>query len=110
MIRETVKKLPGGTRMRPAHIRKGLQTSTEGIRVPGDERDFNEGVQEAYLYHGLGVPALAEKLAVGGLSEHFSGVNAGTMLGDGIYFAEDIGKSDQYCKTMTAKESNELHL
>ena len=31
------------------------------------------------------------------LNEHFSGVNAGTMFGDGIYLAEDMGKSDQYC-------------
>jgi hypothetical protein len=37
-----------------------------------------------------------------GMNEHFSGVNAGTMFGDGIYLAEDMGKSDQYCRPLKA--------
>ena len=32
-----------------------------------------------------------------------SGANAGTMFGDGVYLAEDMGKSDQYCRTLDAK-------
>ena len=49
------------------------------------------------LARGLGAPSKALNIAAAGVNEHFSGVNAGTMFGDGVYFAEDMGKSDQYC-------------
>ena len=42
------------------------------------------------------------------MNEHFSGVNAGTLFGDGIYFAEDMGKSDQYCQVAVGAAQSEL--
>ena len=33
-----------------------------------------------------------------GMNERFSGSNAGTMFGDGNYFAEDGAKVDQYTR------------
>ena len=47
--------------------------------------------------HGLGASAVALNIMASGMNGHFRGVNASTMLGDGVYFAEDMGKSDQYC-------------
>ena len=34
-----------------------------------------------------------------GLNERFSGSNAGTAFGEGVYLAEDVGKTDQYVTT-----------
>eukprot|EP00746_Dinoflagellata_sp_MGD_P089894 gnl/MRDRNA2_/MRDRNA2_354669_c0_seq1.p1 gnl/MRDRNA2_/MRDRNA2_354669_c0~~gnl/MRDRNA2_/MRDRNA2_354669_c0_seq1.p1 ORF type:complete len:183 (-),score=22.30 gnl/MRDRNA2_/MRDRNA2_354669_c0_seq1:140-622(-) len=42
------------------------------------------------------------------MNEHFSGVNAGTMFGDGLYFAEDMGKSDQYCAPVSMDQAQAM--
>ncbi|EOD33682.1 hypothetical protein EMIHUDRAFT_229417 [Emiliania huxleyi CCMP1516] len=52
-------------------------------------------VNEALLLHGTQPGALLSMLA-NGLNERFSGTNAGTAFGNGVYLAEDLGKSDQY--------------
>jgi len=108
-VRDVINGPPVLGRVRNANLRKGLQQATGHLRVPADTRDFNDAVQEAYLFHGLGAPKLIEKIAVEGVSEKFAGVNAGTMFGDGVYFAEDIGKSDQYCKNLPTDDCNALH-
>ena len=38
------------------------------------------------------------KILSNGLTEKFAGSTAGTLYGDGIYFPEDVTKSDQYVK------------
>lgn len=38
------------------------------------------------------------KIVQGGLDPRLSGTNAGAMFGHGVYFAEDIGKTDQYSR------------
>jgi hypothetical protein len=56
-----------------------------------------------------GDPTKALNIMGSGMNEHFSGVNAGTMFGDGIYLAEDMGKSDQYCRPLHAGAGAGLH-
>ena len=49
-------------------------------------------------------------IARGGLNERFSGTNAGTAFGNGVYLAEDLGKSDQYVELdERLSVSSELH-
>ena len=50
---------------------------------------------ETMLLHGTSPEKLLSLLS-NGLNERFSGSNAGTAFGDGIYLAEDAGKTDQY--------------
>ena len=75
-----------------AHVHRFAPLSTEN--VPS-------------LTRGLGAPSKALNIAAAGVNEHFSGVNAGTMFGDGVYFAEDMGKSDQYCAPHAAAPRDE---
>ena len=50
---------------------------------------------EQLLLHGTPPQHLFSLLSTG-LNERFSGSNAGTIFGDGIYLAEEVTKSDQY--------------
>ena len=79
------------------HLRKGLLEASRPLRK---DNGCDSKINECYLFHGLGDPAMALNIFQGGMNEHFSGVNAGTMFGDGIYLAEDMGKSDQYCRPL----------
>jgi hypothetical protein len=79
------------------HLRKQLLEASRPLRK---ENGCNSKINECYLFHGLGNPVMALNIFQGGMNEHFSGVNAGTMFGDGIYLAEDMGKSDQYCRPL----------
>ena len=54
-------------------------------------------LNEVLLLHGT-QPGVLFTLLANGMSERFSGTNAGTNFGDGAYLAEDIGKADQYVK------------
>ena len=64
---------------------------------------------EAFLLHGLGADRLLSVLNRG-LNERYSGTNAGTAFGEGVYLAEDVGKTDQYAAPDAAYDhSNELH-
>jgi len=61
-------------------------------RLPG-QLDTLAG--EEILLHATAPENLLSILS-SGLNEHFSGTNAGTAFGDGLYFAEDAGKCDHY--------------
>ena len=69
------------------HLRKGLLEASRPLRKANG---CNSKINECYLFHGLGNPAMALNIIQSGMNEHFSGVNAGTMFGDGIYLAEDV--------------------
>ena len=99
-----------GTLANGAH-RSGLPTTTARIELGGglsiacpvDEAN------EALLLHGTSMDKLL-KVLTNGLNERYSGSNAGTAFGEGVYLAEDVGKCDQYC-TADARwlSSCELH-
>ena len=62
------------------------------------------------LLHGTSRDVLLSVLS-NGLNERFSGSHAGTAFGDGVYLAEDVGKTDQYTAVDARYErTNELHL
>ena len=95
-VRATMQRLSKRARARVAtpHIRPGLARASATLRAEGGYDSF---INEKLLLHGLGEPSKALNIIGSGFNEHFSGVNAGTMFGDGVYLAEDMGKSDQYC-------------
>eukprot|EP01062_Namystynia_karyoxenos_P071539 TRINITY_DN6710_c0_g2_i2.p1 TRINITY_DN6710_c0_g2~~TRINITY_DN6710_c0_g2_i2.p1 ORF type:complete len:825 (+),score=115.72 TRINITY_DN6710_c0_g2_i2:94-2475(+) len=66
----------------------------KGTALP-DALHSGGGVNEVRLFHGTRQDALLSLLS-DGLNERFSGTSAGTRFGQGLYFAEDPGKSDQY--------------
>ena len=74
-------------------------------------RGFNlsEACNEVILLHGTNPDRLLDLLSTG-LNERFSGTGAGTAFGDGVYLAEDAGKTDQYVSPDSAYDpSSELH-
>ena len=81
------------------------------VRTLGAAKGFtmNAGANEAILLHGTIPERLLELLSTG-LNERYSGTSAGTAFGDGVYCAEDIGKTDQYLDAdSTYDPSSELH-
>ena len=61
------------------------------------------------LLHGTNPDRLLDLLSTG-LNERFAGTGAGTAFGDGVYLAEDPGKTDQYVGADSAYDSSsELH-
>ena len=81
------------------------------VRTSGAAKGFTmkAGANEAILLHGTSPERLLELLSTG-LNERYSGTNAGTAFGDGIYLAEDVGKTDQYVGADSAYDpSSELH-
>jgi hypothetical protein len=67
------------------------------------------GANEAILLHGTNPDRLLALLSKG-LNERYAGTNAGTAFGDGIYCAEDPGKTDQYVGADSVYDpSSELH-
>ena len=52
-------------------------------------------VNETMLLHGTSPDHLLSILS-NGVNERFSGCSTGAVFGQGIYFAEDAGKNDQY--------------
>ena len=67
------------------------------------------GANEAILLHGTSPDRLLDLLSQG-LNEHYAGTNAGTAFGDGVYLAEDVGKTDQYVGADSVYDpSSELH-
>jgi hypothetical protein len=75
-----------------AQVRPSFVRATEALH---SGNRLYSAVNETYLLHSPAMPALAQILH-NGFNEHYSGVNRGTAFGDGTYFAEDIGKTDQY--------------
>lgn len=54
-------------------------------------------VNEFYLFHGT-CPSAASKICDENFKLSLSGSNVGTMLGNGLYFAEASSKSDEYAE------------
>ena len=64
---------------------------------------------ESFLLHGTNSSVLLSLLK-NGLNERYSGSNAGTAFGDGVYLAEDVAKTDQYAAPDVRFDgSSELH-
>ena len=85
----------------------GLPVRT--ARAAAEGFTMKAGANEAILLHGTSPDRLLELLSTG-LNERYSGTNAGTAFGEGVYLAEDVGKTDQYVGADSAYDpSNELH-
>ena len=90
----------------PGAQAKGLPvataTATAGFSLSAE-------ASESFLLHGLCADRLLSVLNRG-LNERYSGTNAGTAFGEGVYLAEDVGKTDQYAAPDPAyNHSNDLH-
>jgi len=83
----------------------GLPVKTDRVGGFPLSQDCNEVV----LLHGTNPDRLLALLSTG-LNERYSGTGAGTAFGDGVYLAEDVGKTDQYVSADSAYDpSCELH-
>ena len=83
----------------------GLPVKTSRVR----SFTLSEACNEVILLHGVNPGRLLALLSTG-LNERYSGSGAGTAFGDGVYLAEDAGKTDQYVSADSAYDpSNELH-
>ena len=75
-----------------------LELVTKSLKGFKDqEGKLDESINETFLLHGTNGGVLL-KILSNGLTEKFAGSTAGTLYGDGIYFPEDVTKSDQYVK------------
>lgn len=99
--------------------RRGVNTAvvdrvqTAACSAQLSDGDSPEGlssdVSEAHLLHGT-LPGKLLSVLHSGLDERYSGSGAGTIFGDGVYLAEDVGKADQYGAVDKAyNKSDELH-
>ena len=70
----------------------GCRLHDAASRLPGG---LSPEAKEEMLLHGTS-PASILSIVSTGFNEHFSGASAGTAFGDGIYTAEDCGKTDHY--------------
>ena len=70
---------------------------------------LSQDCNEVILLHGTNPEKLLALLSTG-LNERYSGTNVGTNFGDGVYLAEDAGKTDQYVSADSMYDpSSELH-
>eukprot|EP01047_Picozoa_sp_COSAG01_P033693 COSAG01_NODE_2490_length_7582_cov_5.100561_4_plen_469_part_00 len=93
----------------PDHRRQPLELRPEfediSDLLPGELCD---GANERYLMSG--VPKdVVWKILMHGMNERYSGGNAGSMFGAGVYFAEDAVKCDQYTRAPDFQSSSDLH-
>ena len=89
-----------------SHQTRSVRTERATARMPSC---LDRTANEVMLLHGTSPEVLLSILSTGP-NERFSGTNAGTAFGDGTYFAEDIGKTDQYVTADANYNSkNELH-
>jgi len=86
-------------------LRAGFARAGSELAQRGEP--YESIVNEVHLLHGLGAPSTVHTIVAGGFNEHFSGGNAGTLFGDGIYMAEDSGKADQYSKAASRDPEQE---
>ena len=85
----------------------GLPVRT--ARAAAEGFTMKAGANEAILLHGTSPDRLLELLSTG-FNVNYSGTGAGNIFGDGVYLAEDVGKTDQYVGADSAYDpSNELH-
>ena len=80
-----------------------VMTRERAAKLPGP---LQANVRERVLLHGTTPTSLLSILS-NGMNERFSGTRAGAAFGDGLYFAEDAGKCDQYVAP-TSRMSDEL--
>ena len=66
---------------------------------------LNAAANEHYLLHGA-PKYVVQNILLHGPNEGYSGANAGTMFGEGVYFAEDGTKIDQYVGEPETKEED----
>ena len=87
-----------------------LELVTKSLKGFKDqEGKLDKSINETFLLHGTNGDVLL-KILSNGLTEKFAGSTAGTLYGDGIYFAEDVTKSDQYVKPdMMYDPDSKLH-
>ena len=80
-------------------LKAGKPERNVGCRLHGPAANLPGGLSaeanEEILLHGTS-PSMILSILSTGLNEHFSGTSAGTAFGDGVYFAEDAGKTDHY--------------
>ena len=90
--------------------RSALPVATAQIDCAGLPLDkLIDDANEAYLLHGTNERVLLSILSTS-LNPNLSGSHAGTAFGDGVYLAEDVGKTDQYCDTDARYQpASELH-
>jgi hypothetical protein len=79
-------------RTTPVRLRPAFEDAA--AKLPGE---LHAGTNERYLLTGTRKDTV-ENILTTGLNERFSGANAGTMFGEGLYFAEDGAKVDQYTR------------
>eukprot|EP00397_Hematodinium_sp_SG-2012_P033360 GEMP01035633.1.p1 GENE.GEMP01035633.1~~GEMP01035633.1.p1 ORF type:complete len:456 (+),score=84.90 GEMP01035633.1:171-1538(+) len=88
-------------------IREEMSTHTSQDHLVPKTENFLKGCKETeplrhdcnemFLFHGT-KPSAADSIAENDFKMSFSGSNRGTLLGQGIYFAESSSKSDEYAQ------------
>jgi len=58
--------------------------------------ELDSAINETWLWHGTN-EAAAEAITSEDFRLNLAGSNAGTLYGSGIYFADSVSKSDEYC-------------
>ncbi len=85
----------------------GLPVRT--ARAAAEGFTMKAGANEAILLHGTSPERLLDLLSTG-FNVNYAGIGAGTAFGDGVYLAEDVGKTDQYVGADSVYDpSSELH-
>lgn len=75
-------------------LRRDLVEATSGLPGAVQQRELNE----SWLLTGV-PPDTVLTVLQNGLNTGYSGANAGTLFGEGIYLAEDAAKCDQYVRS-----------
>jgi hypothetical protein len=90
-VDQTFSDVSRGPDLASVSIRKELVNAV--VRLPGQLNSV--AINESFLISGVPAPTVLA-VAQNGMNERFSGANAGTLFGEGSYFAEDAGKCDHY--------------
>ena len=76
-------------------VRKELAAAVSQLVRQDDLEELRPEINETFLLTGV-TPSVVKNIVAQGFNEQRSGSNAGTMFGDGTYFAEDAGKCDMF--------------
>lgn len=90
-----LRKQRGGQDMAPGLPAATNRHAAALLHAEGKGMQLKPEVNETWLMHATHAGVLLDIISKG-MNERFSGSNAGTAFGDGIYLAEDAGKNDQY--------------
>ena len=106
---ERVQKDMDRLKMRGKNVDKVPGLPVRTARAAAEGFTMKAGANEAILLHGTSPDRLLELLSTG-FNVNYSGIGAGTAFGDGVYLAEDVGKTDQYVGADSVYDpSSELH-